>query len=54
MGISQNKIAKILGRSQSSISRDLQRNVGQKGYRHQQAQGFRDARHVNKAKGRLN
>ena len=50
MGISQNKIAKILGRSQSSISRELQRNVGQKGYRHQQAQGFSDARHVNKTK----
>ncbi len=38
-GVSQNKIAKALGRSQSTFSRELGRNTGQRGYRHQQAHG---------------
>ena len=36
--VPQNRIAKILGRSPSTISRELRRNRGQRGYRHQQAQ----------------
>jgi hypothetical protein len=32
-GTSQNKMAKSLGRSQGSISRELARNTGQRGYR---------------------
>ena len=35
---SQREIAKMLGVSQSTISRELRRNRGQRGYRHEQAQ----------------
>ena len=49
-GVSQNKIAKALGRSQSTLSRELGRNTGQRGYRHQQAQGKAGERHKEKAK----
>ncbi len=37
-GISQTDIAEIIGVSQPTISRELKRNTGGKGYRHQQAQ----------------
>lgn len=36
-GVSMNKISKSLSRNQSSISREINRNTGQKGYRHKQA-----------------
>jgi len=49
-GISQNKIAESLGRSQSSISRELGRNTGQRGYRNKQAESFAQERHKNKPK----
>ena len=49
-GVSQNKIAKALGRSQSSLSRELNRNTGQRGYRHKQAHGKAEDRHKEKAK----
>jgi IS30 family transposase len=49
-GTSQNKIAKSLGRSQSSISRELDRNTGQRGYRNKQAESFVQERHKNKPK----
>ncbi len=49
-GVSQNKIAKALGRSQSTLSRELGRNTGQRGYRHQQAQGKAGERHKEKVK----
>ena len=39
-GVSQSKIAETLGRNQGSISRELSRNKGQRGYRHKQAQNF--------------
>ena len=39
----QNKIARALGRSQSSISREVQRNTGKKGYRYKQANRFAQA-----------
>ena len=44
------KIAKFLCRSPSTISRELKRNSGGKGYRHQQAQARADKRHKDKAK----
>ena len=47
-GASQNKMAKFLGRSQGSISRELARNTGQRGYRNKQAESFAQERHKNK------
>lgn len=49
-GTSQNKIAKSLNRSQSSISRELSRNRGQRGYRYKQADRFAVQRHKDKPK----
>ena len=37
-GMSQNRIAIIIGTSQSTISRELARTTGARGYRHKQAQ----------------
>jgi len=49
-GSSQKKIAEALGRSQSSISRELKRNRGKRGYRYKQADQFAQARHKDKRK----
>jgi IS30 family transposase len=49
-GTSQSKIATILERSQSNISRELARNKGKKGYRHKQANNFALERHQSKEK----
>ena len=49
-GVSQNRIAKALGRSQGTISRELGRNTGQRGYRHKQAHGKAQNRHEEKGK----
>lgn len=49
-GMSQQAIADTVGTSQSTISRELKRNTGQRGYRHRQAQGKAEARHHNSAK----
>jgi len=49
-GSSLNKIAQSLNRSQSSISRELKRNSGQRGYRHKQAHRFAQERHRHKPK----
>ncbi len=49
-GVSQNKIAKALGRSQSTFSRELRRNTGQRGYRHKQANDKAEERHKEKIK----
>lgn len=49
-GKSLNKIAHALGRSQSTISRELHRNTGERGYRHQQAKRLAHERHKNKPK----
>ena len=43
-GISQTAMAKIVGVSQPTISRELKRNTGLNGYRHQQAQRLCDQR----------
>ena len=37
-GLSQDKIANLVGTSQSTISREIRRNTGGCGYRHKQAQ----------------
>lgn len=49
-GTSQTEIARILGRNQSNISRELARNIGKKSYRHKQANNFAQERHKTKAK----
>jgi IS30 family transposase len=49
-GVSQNAIAKALGRHQSNISREINRNTGLRGYRHKQANSLCKDRHQNKAK----
>ncbi len=49
-GSSMNEIAKSLNRSQSTISREVKRNKGKRGYRHKQANGFAQERHTNKKK----
>ena len=49
-GVSQNKIAKSLHCSQSTISRELTRNKGSRGYRYKQAQKFAYQRHKVKPK----
>jgi IS30 family transposase len=43
-------IALSLGRSQSTISRELTRNRGQRGYRHKQAHTKAQQRHADKPK----
>lgn len=50
MKASINQIAKAMGRSQSTISREIQRNTGRRGYRHKQANRLTDKRHANKPK----
>jgi len=47
---SLNRIARELGRSQSTLSRELARNTGQRGYRYQQADRKAKQRHVEKPK----
>lgn len=49
-GTSQNKIAEFLNRSQSSISREINRNTGQRGYRYKQANKLTSQRHKMKKK----
>jgi IS30 family transposase len=43
-GCTQREIAEIIGSSQATVSRELARNTGQKGYRHKQAQSKSDQR----------
>ena len=49
-GTSQNEIAKTLGRNQSNISREVRKNKGLRGYRHNQANELAQERHKNKPK----
>lgn len=48
--LSLREIGKGMGRSHTTLSRELQRNTGQKGYRYHQAQHLADHRHQRKAK----
>ena len=50
LGVSRNRIARALGRSQSSISRELSRNRGLRGHRHKQADHKAQQRHAVKPK----
>ncbi len=50
LGTSMNEIASVLGRAQSTLSRELGRNTGQRGYRHHQAGDMAQARHQHKPK----
>jgi IS30 family transposase len=49
-GLTQSKIAQKLGRAKSTISRELKRNTGERGYRPQQSQNKAEARRYNAAK----
>jgi len=46
------EISNDLGRSQSTITREISRNKGQRGYRHNQAHGMANERHETKPKAR--
>jgi len=48
--VSQTAMAEHLVRSQSSISREIARNIGQRGYRYQQANNLASGRHSDKNK----
>lgn len=50
LGDSTTAIAKALLRSPSTVSRELARNRGQRGYRHKQAHAKAQQRHVDKPK----
>lgn len=52
-GHSQTEIAVILNRNKSTISREIQRNTGLRGYRPQQAQRLADERKATKAQSRI-
>jgi IS30 family transposase len=49
-GTSRNAIAKALGRPQGSISKEINRNSGKKGYRHKQAHRLATERYMQKVK----
>lgn len=49
-GMTQKQIADLVGTSQPTISRELSRNTGQRGYRHKQAQRKTDERRHNAVK----
>jgi IS30 family transposase len=49
-GYNQTFIAKSMGRNKSTISRELSRNTGKRGYRHKQANRLADERHQEKNK----
>ena len=48
--VSAGQIAQDLGRDKSTITRDLERNTGSRGYRHQQAHIKAQRRHADKPK----
>ena len=50
MSKSKTPLAQALNRSQSTISQELQRHTGQRGYRHQQADRLAEQRHQVKPK----
>ncbi len=51
-GASQESIARILGVSQSAVSREMRRNRGQRGYRFKQAEATPQARQAIRSKPR--
>lgn len=49
-GMTQQEIADAIGTTQSTVSRELSRNTGQRGYRHKQAQRKAEGRRYNAVK----
>jgi IS30 family transposase len=49
-GIALREPAKAMGRSHTTLSRELRRNTGQRAYRHHQAQRLAEQRHQAKPK----
>ena len=49
-GTALREMAKAMGRSHTTLSRELRRNTGQRGYRHHQAQRLAEQRHQAKPK----
>ncbi|MDP0562231.1 MAG: helix-turn-helix domain-containing protein [Candidatus Endonucleobacter sp. (ex Gigantidas childressi)] len=49
-GCSQREVAEIIGISQSTVSRELARNTGEREYRHRQAQGQTDSQRTESAR----
>ena len=52
-GHNQSEIAVIMGRDKSTISRELRRNRGLRGYRPKQAQQLADGRQQNRPRQRV-
>ena len=50
-GLNQTEIAENIGVHKSTISREVRRNQGQKGYRPKQAHSFAESRQFNRARG---
>ena len=50
-GESLSEIARSLGRAPSTVSRELKRNTGLRGYRPKQAQRLADGRHAARRRG---
>ena len=52
-GLNQTEIAMLLKRHKSTISREISRNTGLRGYRPKQAQGLAEKRRTSKARSRI-
>ncbi|MFW2440601.1 MAG: IS30 family transposase [Arenicellales bacterium] len=52
-GLSQTEFAEDIGVHKSTISREVSRNQGQKGYRPKQAHSFAESRQFNRARGHI-
>ena len=50
-GNGNNEIAGIMGRDKGTVSREVRRNTGQKGYRHQQAHRKAEERASGRGRG---
>ena len=53
IGLTQSMIAKVIGVDKSTVSRELKRNSGKRGYRPKQADAFAKDRQQGKSKDRI-